>query len=148
MAIVNYCWHCFAAQPGDVTTDTACPKCGRSPAAPDGATYADKLLWSLGHPLVERRIIAAAALAERREPRAVAPLRNMAYDDDPYLAAAAIQALARYPREKTADILEAVAARGPAPARHAARSVLGGHPAGGHSKGCTYTGSAEAEGPA
>ena len=119
---VWYCWRCYAKQP--VERVDRCLQCGGLPQAPPGATFSDKLLWALGHPLVERRVIAARALGERVEPRALQPLRAMAADPDPYLATAAVRALAHYSHDEVMGCLQAVAQDGPAPARRAARCVL------------------------
>lgn len=91
---------------------------------PAGTPFLDKLLWALGHPLVERRIVAAAALGEHRDPRALEPLKLMAHDPDPYLAAAAVRALAHYPFADVATTLQELAQLGPVPARRAAQQSL------------------------
>lgn len=123
---MRYCWQCYGKQPPESDSSAPCPRCGQSPQEPPGTGYSDRLLWALSHPLVERRIIAAGALADRGEPRAIAPLQDMAHDDDPYLAAAAVRALAQYPPEISEPTLRDVAARGPAPARRAAEQALQG----------------------
>jgi len=52
------------------------------------------LLWSLGHPVVDQRMIAAQVLGQRREVRARTALRELALGRaDPYLAATALAAL-------------------------------------------------------
>lgn len=122
----RYCWHCYAEQPRDAENADRCPRCGRSPQEPGGTTYDDKLLWSLSHPLVERRMIGAAALADRHEARAIPVLRAMAHEQDPYLAAAAVRALAHFPPELWIATARDVAAHGPAPARLAAQRALDG----------------------
>jgi HEAT repeat protein len=122
MAATWYCWHCYAKQ--DREPSERCSQCGGSPRAPADATFSDKLLWALGHPLVERRVIAAAALGERQEPRALARLKAMAADPDPYLALAAVRALAYYPEEDVVVTMRDVAEHGPAPARRVAREVM------------------------
>lgn len=124
MPETRYCWRCFAKQPVDASPADRCPRCGQLPDAPAGTTYTDKLLWSLSHPLVERRVIAATALGSRGERRALDPLRSMAFDDDPYLAAAAVIALAQFPRADGEAVLRRVAENGPAPARRAASRAL------------------------
>lgn len=124
MAATGYCWHCYARQPAGICADAVCPRCRQLISAPADTTYVDKLLWSLSHPLVERRIIAAGVLAGRGERRALTPLRQMAHDQDPYLATAAVNALARYPIADTSEVLREIAAHGPAPARYAAGLAL------------------------
>jgi HEAT repeat protein len=69
-------------------------------------------------------VIAAAALGERQEPRALVPLKAMASDPDPYLAAAAVRALAHYSDGEVMDNLQMVAEHGPAPARRVARRLI------------------------
>jgi hypothetical protein len=124
MAATRYCWRCYARQPAATPDDANCARCGEPIAAPAGTSWADKLLWSLSHPLVERRIIAAHSLAELGEPRAVGPLRTMALDRDPYLAAAAVRALGLFRDHEIDDLLHRIARDGPAPARRAAEEAL------------------------
>jgi hypothetical protein len=86
-----YCWRCYAAND---RPRGACSRCGGEIAAPPEADYVDLLVWSLRHPLVERRMIAAQVLGQRREPRARDRLQELAEDPaDPYLAAQALSAL-------------------------------------------------------
>lgn len=118
---VHYCWACYA---GVDSATGRCPVCGGSVAAPPGTSYADQLLWALRHPLVERRIVAAHALAERGERRAVEPLVAMMEDPDPYLAAAAVSALGRLDPERAGPLLRRLAKGGSAPVRLAARMAL------------------------
>lgn len=118
---VHYCWACYAR----VESATGrCPACGGSIQAPEEASHADKLLWALRHPLVERRVVAARALAERGERRAVGSLAAMAEDPDPYLAAAAVSALGRLDPKAAGPLLRRLADEGPAPVRFAARVAL------------------------
>jgi len=54
----------------------------------------DLHLWALSHPLVGRRMLAVAALGREHEQRAAAPLTHLLNSGtDPYLAAAALEAL-------------------------------------------------------
>ncbi len=131
---VRYCWWCYAPQDRAETGDLPCPQCGRPPTEPAGTSFTDKLLWALQHPLVERRVIAAGTLGKHAEPRALQPLRVMARDPDPYLAAAAINALAHYRFRDVGRTLLAVARAGPAPARRAARRALAGWPRAGEQR--------------
>lgn len=89
--------------------------------------YVDRLLWTLRHPLPERRIIAAEILGARKEHRALGPLRTLlAEGPDPYLATAVLQALVRIGGVGAhRDLLDGYASYGPAPARRAALSLLG-----------------------
>jgi HEAT repeat protein len=74
---------------------------------------------------MERRIIAAQALGDRGEPRALAPLRDMTADDDPYLAAAAVRALVRYDNPDLRACLLELGRTGPASVRQAVRQAVG-----------------------
>ncbi len=86
-----YCWWCYAP---NTAPRGSCAACGQDIAAPVETTYVDALLWALRHPVVERRMIAARVLGERREPRAREALRELAtQEEDPYLAAEALHAL-------------------------------------------------------
>ena len=86
-----YCWWCYA--PNTVARGP-CGACGKDIAGPAGATYVDMLLWALRHPVVERRMMAARILGQRREPRAREALETLAtQEEDPYLAAEALRAL-------------------------------------------------------
>lgn len=67
---------------------------------------------------------AVRALGERAEPRALDPLLTMAHDPDPYLAAAAVHALAHFGFADVRPTLREVARLGPAPARRASSRVL------------------------
>jgi len=87
----HYCWHCYAEN-ADPTG--ACVQCKKDVGAPTGADYVEMLLWSLGHPVVDQRMIAAQILGQRRETRARTALRELARGRaDPYLAATALAAL-------------------------------------------------------
>jgi HEAT repeat protein len=116
-----YCWNCYV-QVG--TGSGRCEMCGGRIESPDDADYVDRLLWALHHPLVERRIIAARALGDRREARGLQRLQVMATDSDPYLAAAAVSALGQIGGDGISELLRRLAETGPAPVRHAARTAL------------------------
>jgi hypothetical protein len=89
--LTYYCWRCYAV---NGRPRGACVGCGGEIAAPAEADYVDRLLWSLRHPLPDRRMIAAHVLGRRRELRARQPLLELAVDQsDPYLAAQALSAL-------------------------------------------------------
>jgi len=117
----TYCWSCYARLDGDQAE--VCPVCGGPVQPPQGTGFADLLLWALHHPLVGRRIAAAAALARRRELRAVEPLTVMATDPDPHLAAAAVHALAAFGGPEVDELLDRLGQVGPAPVRHAVHQV-------------------------
>ncbi|MFY9809690.1 MAG: HEAT repeat domain-containing protein [Pseudonocardiaceae bacterium] len=87
------------------------------------------LVWALGHPLAERRLVAAQALGQRREARAEGRLRELVrVREDPYPAAAAVQALVSIVgRQDCADLLTKLATRGPAPVRRTAADLLSDH---------------------
>jgi HEAT repeat protein len=122
MALTWYCWRCYAKLAG--APSERCRQCGGSAQAPASATYTDKLLWALNHPPMERRVVAAAALAEQQEARALMPLKAMAANPDPYLALAAVRALSHFPEADVMATLRGVARHGPAPARRAARRII------------------------
>lgn len=120
---VLYCWSCRAA----VHTDHGrCPACGGEIAPPPGTGYTDALVWALDHPLAERRILAANILGTRGDPRAATPLRRLAdASDDPYLAAAALQAAVRIDGpDASRALLRRLARDGPAPVRAVAVAEL------------------------
>jgi HEAT repeat protein len=118
-----YCWHCYAAQPSEAG---ACPTCGQPIAAPPGTSWTQQLLWSLQHPLVERRMLAIAALAALGERAAVEPLTELATKAaDPYLAARAVQALMHIEGvEPIRPLLTHLLRDGPAPVREVVRRAL------------------------
>ncbi len=107
----TYCWSCYARLDGN--PPGVCPVCGGPAQPPPGTGFADLLLWALHHPLVGRRIAAAAALAHRGEPRARAPLMVMATDPD--LAAAAVHALAAFGGPLVEELLDRLAQGGTRP---------------------------------
>jgi len=121
--MVHYCWHCYGAN--DAATGQ-CRHCGDPIEPPAGTTYADQLLWALAHPLVERRMVAARVLGERRERRAIPELRELALTQgDPYLAAAALHALVSIEGpQRLRELLERLAAKGPPQVREAASAAL------------------------
>ncbi len=121
-----YCWSCYAPAQ---TASGRCEHCGGRIEAPPEADYADLLMWALDHPLAERRLVAAQVLGQRREARAEGRLRELVWTrEDPYLAAAAVQALvAIVGRQACADLLTELATRGPAPVRRTATDLLSDH---------------------
>lgn len=118
-----YCWHCYAT--GEQASGP-CPVCGQPVEGPAGLDYVDRLLWSLHHPLPERRISAAQVLGARREHRAAEPLRIvLAEGADPHLAIAALTALVRISGvAANRELLEDYAHYGPAPTRRTAQNLL------------------------
>jgi HEAT repeats len=121
--VTYYCWHCYAA---NRWSRRACVGCGEEVAAPAGTDYVALLIWSLGHPLPERRMIAAQVLGQRREPRARERLLELALEAaDPYLAAQALSALIAIdgsPPHRA--LLQRLAKTGPTLVKHVARAAL------------------------
>lgn len=109
-----FCWHCYQANDHP---SGPCRACGKPVQPPAGATTTDIQLWALGHPLVERRMLAIAALGHEREPAAARPLRQLAEDADPYVAAAALEALVEIGGPETPALVDRLAQDGPAPVR-------------------------------
>jgi len=117
-----FCWACYAPVDG---AEGRCPACGHASAPPPGTSFTERLLWTLGHPLVERRMVAIGVLAERGERRAVPRLRELAGDArDPYLAAAALQAAVSIEGPEASRALLLAARNRPVPARRAAQRLL------------------------
>ena len=90
------------------------------------ASYTDRLIWALHHPLPDRRILAAQILGRHGDPAAVSALQGLLDDPDGYLAAAALVSLvALAGRDAAGDLLHHLAEHaGPAPLRAAARAIL------------------------
>jgi HEAT repeat protein len=86
-----YCLECFAEVGND---DRRCAACGADLTAQDRDHFGRKLVRARGHRLSDRRILAARALGVRGDPEAVPALIRAAEDDDPYVAAEAVRALA------------------------------------------------------
>jgi len=122
VALTHFCWHCYAQ---NERPDGLCARCGEEIAEPADTTFDDRLLWALRHPIPERRMVAVRALARRRAGRAREPLHELATRaDDPYLAAAALEALVELDGiEPHRALVAGLARQGPAPVRRVA-SVL------------------------
>lgn len=120
---VYFCWHCYEQV---ASADGSCPHCGLAIAPPRHADYTDRLLWALHHPLPETRLTAARVLGRRVATRAAPALNALALtDDDPYLAATALEALVRIRGAAAVrPVLESLAAQGAAPVRHLAEHLL------------------------
>lgn len=125
---VHFCWSCYAQLPG---LPMLCPRCGRPTEPPVDATQVQLQLWSLGHPLVERRMIALAAL--ERNPAAagdstvVEVVRALVDSADPYLAARALRSLHALAGADSWGVVQRAAEEGsPAPGRRVARELLAG----------------------
>lgn len=86
-----YCWHCYRV---NRRPQGACVACGGEVAPPAEASYVERLLWELGHPLPDRQLVAAHVLGRLGDPRSREPLRRLASGAaDPYLAAEALDSL-------------------------------------------------------
>lgn len=123
-ALTYYCWHCYGENGGP---EGACARCGKPISAPAEADYTARLLWALGHPVRERRMVAARVLGDRREPRARGALRALALDSgEPYLAAQALESLIAIDgSRRLRHLLERLADEGKgAPVRRVARQAL------------------------
>jgi HEAT repeat protein len=92
---------------------------------PPDATYQDQLVWALRHPLPDRRLMAVTALGTTGDDRVASRLRELVYDRDPYLAAAALRSFATIVGLRSRGLLIEAAATGPAAVRYAARELLG-----------------------
>jgi hypothetical protein len=58
----HYCWHCYSA---NSRPTGACVECGQTIGKPPETTYAQELIWALGHPIPQTQMIAAQILGER-----------------------------------------------------------------------------------
>lgn len=74
-----------------------CPRCGRPVAADDAASYEERLLGALEHPVPEVRMLAVQILGHRKSTKAVPALVTLLNDEhsDFYLQREALLALAR-----------------------------------------------------
>lgn len=121
MTIAWFCTECFE-QVGE--GDTRCASCG-AVLGEDKRSYEQKLIAALGHRLPDRRVLAAKILGLLRSEDAVPQLGRLARQrGDPYLAAEAVDALARIRTPDAMAILQRVAAQGAVIARKAARRAL------------------------
>jgi hypothetical protein len=117
-----YCWNCYHQV---AAADRVCPECGRTTDPPTDVDYTGRLVWALGHPLPDRRVLAAQTLGRRGDPAAVVPLRQLVADPDPYLAAAALTSLVTLAGLDTVrDLVQRLAQDAPAPVRAAANRLL------------------------
>lgn len=122
---VHFCWTCYAQLPDLPLT---CPHCGGPTEPPPDATRLDLQLWALGHPIVERRMIALAALernpAAGADRAAVEAVRGLVDSADPYLAAQALHALHTLVGDDAWGLVERAAQEGSAPVRRVALDLL------------------------
>lgn len=120
---VYFCWHCYGQAD---SADGPCPHCGRPVAPPEHTDYTTRLIWALHHPLPETRRTAARVLGRRPAAHAAPALRALALNsEDPYLAAAALEALVCI-QGTTAlhPVLKTLVEEGAAPARRLAEQLL------------------------
>lgn len=126
---VRFCWSCYA-QLRELPLPRFCPQCGRPTEPPADATAMDLQRWALGHPLIERRMIALAALernpAAGRDKTVVAVVRALVDSADPYLAARALHALHALVGADARSVVQRAAEQGSAPVRRVARDLLTG----------------------
>lgn len=116
-----YCWHCYGK---NRRASGRCEHCGAEIAAPPGTSFEEQLLWALAHPLAERRIAAAHALGTRGVEAASGRLQELVSAPDPYLAAAALEALVRIDgTERHRALLEELQVSAPPAVRAVARSL-------------------------
>lgn len=123
---VHFCWSCYAQLP---ELPRRCPRCGGPTEPPADATQLQRQLWSLGHPLIERRMIALAALeqnpAAAGDSTVVEVVRALVDSADPYLAARALQSLHALAGAASWDVVQgATEDSSPAPVRRVARDLL------------------------
>lgn len=122
-APTHYCWHCYGA---NSQPTGPCSECGRSIEQPQDATWTDQLIWALGHPIPQTRMIAAQVLGQLQEPAAERPFRTLVRDRDPYLAAQALHSLVSIVGVAALkdEVLEPLAQTGPPPVRRIALRAL------------------------
>jgi hypothetical protein len=118
-------WFCPACHAMVSRDADRCPSCGADLAALDAEGIEAKLIRALRHVLPDRRVLAARALGRRRAVAALAVLAGIAESDpDPYVAAAAVTALAEIGGDRAEALVERIAATGRAVPRAAARAAL------------------------
>jgi hypothetical protein len=121
-----FCWHCYGQ---NRVARGRCEHCGEEIAPPADTAFDDQLLWALTHPLPDRRLLAIRAVASRRLQAGRDTLRALVADTDPYLAAAALEALVALDGAGAHRVLlERLRREGAAPVRAAARELLGPEP--------------------
>lgn len=120
--MIRYCTVCWAENRYQAEQ---CDRCGAPLAASDEADYVDSLITALHHPEASTPVRAALILGRIKDPRAIGPLRLLALNPpDPYIAAAAVEALAAFDGQEVSQTLELVVKEGGAPARRAASQAL------------------------
>jgi HEAT repeat protein len=101
-----FCINCFA----EIASDAAvCGRCGALQSG-DRREYAEKLRSALRHPIAETRRRAVFLIGERRLEDATVELRKLAQaDNDPYLAAEAVDALKKIATPNALTAIEGAA---------------------------------------
>lgn len=119
-----YCWRCYGR---NLRSSGPCASCGQPIQPPTAASYEDRLIWALGHPLPGTQMIAAQVLGDLREAAAERPLRALVDAADPFLAAQALQSLVSIVGvDGLRDLLQGLAEFGaPAVSRVALRALQG-----------------------
>jgi HEAT repeat protein len=127
MAVTWFCLRCFKEVGAQ---EKRCPVCGADLVAMDAEELDTRLARALNHRLSSRRMIAALVLGNRRAVSAVPALAEIAQqDDDPFVSAQAVRALARIGTEDAIEVVRRVAADGSVVPRRAARNALEAVPA-------------------
>jgi hypothetical protein len=105
---MHWCYFCYAV---NRHSSGPCVRCGQPVEGPDGLSFDDRLMWTLGHPDGDRAVLAAQTLGVRRVGSALPALRKAVEEDrDPYLAVAALRsAIAIAGRAELRDWLEQLA---------------------------------------
>jgi hypothetical protein len=119
--LTYFCWHCYGQ---NRQASGPCEHCRREIAPPEGTTFEDRLVWALSHPLEERRMIAVRAIGRRRLVHAREELHALVSESDPYLAAAALEALVALDgSDAHRALIDQLRRSGSAPVKAAARDL-------------------------
>ncbi len=120
--ITFYCPACWAEI---AEGERVCPACGAVREVLEQRSYTQKLIAALSHPEPQTPIRAAWLLGKFGAAEAVEPLLALVrYPPDPYIQAAAVEALGRIGGPGVRDILQDLVATGPVLARGSARAAL------------------------
>lgn len=84
-----FCWHCY----GRNSQRGTCAHCGKPVDPPERVDEVDRLIWAMGHPLHDRRLIAASLLRNHPSKRTTDALWRAVDGDDPFLASQALRTL-------------------------------------------------------
>ncbi len=118
-----WCFHCYGLNP---EPSGPCRHCGREVAAPDGISFDQRLIWTLGHPDSDRAVLAARTLGARGVRAAAPRLAEIAVDaEDPFLSVEALRSLLQLEDpEALRPLLTELARSGPFVAAEIAREAL------------------------